>query len=813
MLNRLILPTLVLLGNSLSAQEPALNVYDGTLRTLVQIKTQNSASTGFVVRPDGIIVTAFHVINGATRVTVTTSSGEIFDNVSLLAKDARRDLAIIKVPDFDLPSAQLGNSNTLHPGQHISVIGSRMSNGELYASITDGIVSSIGNLGLGYKVIQITAPIPSGTVGGPVVNDEGETIALAVFKVASGEGLNSAIPINYVRGMLGEIGLADPITRWESRPVLVNPWEDFFRSLLSVFHFYPWLIAILVVALVIYLCLTFRYWLLSNEDIPRIAPISVKGRSSKEFGAREAMVMLEAHFSELTQRIGQIKSAPSRGVDAIPSGGSLSLEDATLVQRAPIGASLKVQPNYKVDDELVVEIGTLKIPVGAIAILFKALFARIPMFFREEYLCSLIHISLIRLGSEVQLVVNRGKKYITARKVELDGTPREGSGTKVIANAGEIALLQDAVFMLLQLLDDRYLPGRNWLGKKYFVDGLDKLEKSRRIGNPELTAQAIKSFCRAAEADGENHEALYIHGATLVAKREVKAIAKAQEQLTRALRTDKPELRALVHAALANSYAQQRFRLARRQEEVLKKAQQHIKSAYENWEQAGAQDLPHPWILATDALVGMVGDKTPKQLLTSADLYLNAIKAEPDNGTYYNALGWILLQLAEGEGRDGRKQQVEIREKAERIPPWDLPNVAEKAEYYLHLSLEHDPNNKLSHANLCLVYATEQYRSKEPQYLDLCREHGEKAIELDNNYVHGYRDLAKSLLLYKQFDEALPYFEKALQRAPGSEKRRELIDKMQPLIEKIPEEHRKRWPSRPLLELPKGVAGGATRVT
>lgn len=194
------------------------NIYERVSPATVLIKTENSAGTGFIVRPDGTIVTAFHVIDGATRVGIKTGSGEIFDNLSLLVKDERRDIAIIKIPGFELPTVELGNSNDVQPGQPIFVVGNPLGAEELRSTMTDGIVSGIRDFGEGYKVIQISAPISKGNSGGPVLDDKGRVIGVAVFKIVAGESLNFAVPINYVRGLLGSISQSDPIQQWEGTP-------------------------------------------------------------------------------------------------------------------------------------------------------------------------------------------------------------------------------------------------------------------------------------------------------------------------------------------------------------------------------------------------------------------------------------------------------------------------------------------------------------------------------------------------------------------------------------------------------------------
>jgi S1-C subfamily serine protease len=154
----------------------------------------------------------------ASKVAIKISSGDLFDDVSLLAKDERRDLAILKIKGFDLPVVGLGNSNDLKPGDQVIVIGNPLGAEQLQASIADGIVSGIRDLGEGYKVIQLTAPISPGNSGGPALSELGEVVGVIVFRLREGQSLNFAVPINYVRGMLDSIDKTKSIAQWKNTP-------------------------------------------------------------------------------------------------------------------------------------------------------------------------------------------------------------------------------------------------------------------------------------------------------------------------------------------------------------------------------------------------------------------------------------------------------------------------------------------------------------------------------------------------------------------------------------------------------------------
>jgi hypothetical protein len=151
---------------------------------------------------------------GATRVSIKTASGDIYDDVALIAKDERRDIAVLKVNGFNLPTVTLGNSSSIVPGQRVYVIGNPLGVEQLKATITDGIVSGIRDFEEGYKVLQVTAPISPGNSGGPALDEKGDAVGIVVFRLKQGESLNFAVPINYARGLIENNGSLQPLTQF-----------------------------------------------------------------------------------------------------------------------------------------------------------------------------------------------------------------------------------------------------------------------------------------------------------------------------------------------------------------------------------------------------------------------------------------------------------------------------------------------------------------------------------------------------------------------------------------------------------------------
>jgi tetratricopeptide (TPR) repeat protein len=107
-------------------------------------------------------------------------------------------LALLYVPDLTFQTQIKFSSGSFSPGQKIYVIGSPLG---LPATISEGIISGLRDFN-GHHLIQITAPISSGSSGGPVLNDKGELVGVAVAQFKDGQNLNFAIPKNHVELLL-----------------------------------------------------------------------------------------------------------------------------------------------------------------------------------------------------------------------------------------------------------------------------------------------------------------------------------------------------------------------------------------------------------------------------------------------------------------------------------------------------------------------------------------------------------------------------------------------------------------------------------
>ncbi len=173
---------------------------------VVVIETDKGFASGFVIKPDGIIVTNHHVVADATAMAVKLASGEVYRNVYLLGSDPTDDLAFLKIEAVDLPTIPLGNSNDVQVGEEVLLVGAPQG---LEQTVSNGLISGI-RLDEGVRVLQTSAAASPGSSGGPLLNRNGEAVGVMSFKVVNGENLNFTIPINYVRGKLGNLTSSNP---------------------------------------------------------------------------------------------------------------------------------------------------------------------------------------------------------------------------------------------------------------------------------------------------------------------------------------------------------------------------------------------------------------------------------------------------------------------------------------------------------------------------------------------------------------------------------------------------------------------------
>lgn len=173
---------------------------------------QNGAGSGVILSEDGTIVTNDHVVDGATRVTVTTKDGDEYE-ATVVGTDSKTDVAVLKIQATGLTPAILGDSDGLSVGEYAMAIGNPL--GELGGTVTDGIISALSRdvtiNGETMTLLQTNAAINPGNSGGGLFNERGELVGIVNAKSGSSgsstsiEGLGFAIPINTVKKSVQEL--------------------------------------------------------------------------------------------------------------------------------------------------------------------------------------------------------------------------------------------------------------------------------------------------------------------------------------------------------------------------------------------------------------------------------------------------------------------------------------------------------------------------------------------------------------------------------------------------------------------------------
>lgn len=190
-----------------------------------QVYTQQiqELGSGFIISPDGYVVTNDHVAGNAKEITVTMTNGDKY-KAELIGTDQITDLALLKIDAQNLPYIKLGNSDDVVIGEWVIAFGNPFGLFDVNnkPTVTVGVVSSTNmNLraqqGRTYRgMIQTDAAINSGNSGGPLVNSLGEVIGVnsVIYTPNQGSiGLGFAIPVNKVKAVIAELKRSGKIER------------------------------------------------------------------------------------------------------------------------------------------------------------------------------------------------------------------------------------------------------------------------------------------------------------------------------------------------------------------------------------------------------------------------------------------------------------------------------------------------------------------------------------------------------------------------------------------------------------------------
>jgi len=189
-----------------SAQDDFSGVIEDAVKSVVTVRTGRSVGTGFIVHPDGYIVTNEHIISGSEdNVEVVTYDKDYF-NAEFIGKDPVRDLALLKITgEYDF--LELADSSELQVGKKVIAIGNPLG---LTLTVTEGIISALNRMGPSglAEYVQTDVSLNPGNSGGPLIDTQGKVIGINNFKIGGAEALGFSLESSVIKERINVIANA-----------------------------------------------------------------------------------------------------------------------------------------------------------------------------------------------------------------------------------------------------------------------------------------------------------------------------------------------------------------------------------------------------------------------------------------------------------------------------------------------------------------------------------------------------------------------------------------------------------------------------
>jgi len=177
-------------------------------------KMQIGGGSGFIISPDGYVITSNHVVADLTADYTVILDPEHKLSATVLSRNPINDIAILKVEGKNLPSLVLADSNKIQLGEEVAAVGNPL--GEFSDTLSAGIVSGLSRYITAFGgidnqmqnlrgLIQTDAAINPGNSGGPLVNMDGQVIGINTAMIMGAQNIGFAIPINYAKKDLEEV--------------------------------------------------------------------------------------------------------------------------------------------------------------------------------------------------------------------------------------------------------------------------------------------------------------------------------------------------------------------------------------------------------------------------------------------------------------------------------------------------------------------------------------------------------------------------------------------------------------------------------